>query len=265
MASVTTHKQLQAIRDLPFCHVCGKTLSELDAKNHDHIPPRTCFDLSDRDPPLKLATHVKCNNDSKLNDEKVGELIAAQRRKSLDPEAGYLNVQVLRHAQSGETFAAFDNLNVEGAMRRWVGGFHAALYQRPLSPAVPFAVSLPLPRAHVSDEGIRPHPIRPYHAAFVETIKLNRAASNVDLLQSNRGKLRYECVWTPEDDASRWLCIFALDLYSWIELGDAKHFGARGCVGCYVVAPEDVPPNATRATRIIAPVPNASPLDPFGD
>jgi hypothetical protein len=265
MASVTTPKQLQAIRDLPFCHVCGKTLGEADAKNRDHIPPKTCFDLADRDPPLKLATHVKCNNDSKLNDEKVGELIAAQRRKSLPLDEGHLNVQVLHHAATGEMFAAFDNLDVEGAMRRWVGGFHAALYQRPLAPQVPFAVSLPLPRARVSDEGIRPHPIAPYHEVFVETIKLNRAANNLDMLRTNRGKLRYECVWAREDNAPRWLCIFALDLYGWIELGDAKHFGARGCVGCYVLAAEEVPPNASRATRIVATVANGSPFDPFGN
>lgn len=262
MAQITTQRHLRAVRELPFCYVCDRDFLPGDATNHDHVPPQTCFDKADRNPPLKLKTHVNCNGSNNHNDEKVGELIASQRNQKF--EGKRLNVQVFHDTESGQYFAAFDNLDVEGAVRRWVSGFHASLYLQPLRKEVPFNVSTPLPSGKISATGIRAKPIRQQDLVFVETLKLNRAANNLDVVSTNAGKLRYECVWAPSDNGEFWLCIFALNIYEWITIGDIQHFEPRGCVGVYFVSPQEVPLNATRATNIQAPVENNEPLNPFG-
>jgi hypothetical protein len=262
MPQINNQTHLREVRKLSFCYVCGRNLLPEDETNYDHVPPQTCFDKNDRNPPLKLKTHLSCNGGNSLNDEKVGELIAFQRNKKFNGKQ--LNVQVLHDAQSGQYFAAFDNLDVECAVRRWVSGFHAALYGQPLRKEVPFNVSTPLPSGKISSTGIKANPIRKQDFVFVETLKLNRAANNLDIVSTNAGKLRYDCVWAPLDNGDFWLCIFALDIYEWITMGDIQHFESRGCVGAYFVKPQDVPLNATRATNLQAPIANNEPLNPFG-
>ena len=264
MVNVITQKQLREVRDLSFCHVCGKSFLTDDKTDHDHVPPQACFERSDRDPPLKLRTHVACNNANKLNDEKVGQLIAAQRRKAIDPAASRLRIEVLREDTSGKLYAGFDNLDVVGAIRRWIGGFHAALYGAPLTGETPYTITPPLPRARVSASGVVEYPIPSHYRLFVESLKLNRAAENLDVLITSNGKLRYECVWTPDDTGVNWLCIFALDIYDWIGLGDGKNFEARGCVGCYLAPAAGVPAGGTRATKLSAKFADEAPLNPFG-
>ena len=263
MAAITSQRDLREVRDLPFCHVCGLSLSAHDDFNHDHVPPQTCFDKSDRNPPLKLRTHIACNNENKLNDEKVGELIAAQRNKTVDPTQTRLRIELMHDTRTGRQYAGFENLDVSGAIRRWVGGFHAALYRQPLIPGTPFQVTAPLPHAKVIGQDVVIQPIPPQHAAFVQTLKLNRAAGNLDLVSTSNGKLRYETVWAQEDKGSRWFCIFALNLYDWIGLGDTRNFEPRGCVGSYMLHSADVPLAASRVTRIQAPIQNDFPHDPF--
>lgn len=265
MVSVINQIHLRAVRDLPFCHACGQKLTASDATDHDHVPPQTCFDRVDRNPPLKLHTHVACNNKNKLNDEKVGELIAAQRHGAINPTKTKLRVRALRDTKTQRDFATFENLDVAGSIRRWVGGFHAALYRQPLLPGTPFQVTAPLPRGTIIGTTIQVDPILPQHAVFVQTIKLNRAAKNLDTVRTCAGKLQYECVWAQEDKGMRWFCIFALNLYDWISIGDIKNFQPRGCVGAYALPSFDAPPNSSRATRICAPIANKSPFDPFGE
>ena len=264
MISVTSQKDLRKVRDLPFCHVCGKLVLDAEAEDRDHVPPQACFDKIDRNPPLKLRCHVACNNLNKLNDEKVGQLIAARRREWLEPDDTHLHVRGFSDKHSGRQFAALMNLDVDGAIRRWIGGFHAALYREPLQPGTPFSVTSPLPKATATEQGIRFHPIPDHHQAFVKAIKLNRAARNVDTLITNAAKLRYECVWANEDNGPRWFCIFALDVYDWIKLGDMKNFHARGCVGAYMPGKSSPPIGASVGTQLLAELDNAEPLNPFG-
>jgi hypothetical protein len=265
VASITTHKHLQAIRDLPFCYVCGFQFNLLDHVDYDHVPPKTCFDKADRDPPLKLKTHIKCNNGNKLEDEKVGELIAIQRKKSVDPKKIHLNLQILSDVEGEFRTVFFDNLDLNKTIRRWVSGFHAALYQQPFDHCLNFSVCGPLQSAIAKKNSIAMEQIPDHFFKFVEEIKLNRAANNVDQIIANKEKFRYECVWAPEDSGRFWLCIFALNMYDWIELGDSRNFDARGCVGCYMVLPDDVPKNATRATQIQAYLADENKLNPFGN
>ena len=200
---------------------------------------------------------------NKLNDEKVGELIATQRRESLELGSTRLNVRVQRDLDRDHTYVAFDNLDVRGAIRRWIGGLHAALYRTPLLPGTPFHVTAPLPSGRKIGNSVHVDEVLPQRKVFVRTIKLNRAARNVDCVVTNAGKLRYECVWAKEDQGPRWFCIFALDVYGWITLGDQTHFESRGCAGAYLPS-TGAPVGSAKFTQIQADVPNEYPLDPFG-
>jgi len=106
-------------------------------------------------------------------------------------------------------------------------------------------------------------PIPAHIPAFVSALKLNRLTRNVDRITANKAKLQYECVWAPEDGGPNWLCIFGLNLYDWIGLGD-RRFGSRGCMGAYMLDTGEPPTGATRATRIEASIANNDPFDPFG-
>jgi len=67
----------------------------------------------------------------------------------------------------------------------------------------------------------------PQHLNFVQTIKTNRAKNNLDRICCNKGKLTYECVWAQADNDGPWLCIFALDIYDWKDLGRTRVQPAR--------------------------------------
>jgi hypothetical protein len=104
--------------------------------------------------------------------------------------------------------------------------------------------------------------LQPQHPLFVKTIKLNRAKRYVDRIISNNGKCLFECVWHQDDDKSAWLCIFALNIYDWKDLGETGVEPSRGCAGAYTLAA--TPRNATRAVDSPIILPNLEPLDPFG-
>jgi hypothetical protein len=249
---------------LPFCYFCAKVFLPGDATDMDHVPPESCFAKDDRNVPLVLRTHVDCNHTHNSNDELVGQLVSLKHGRPPTARGKRLNVEIIPSQQSGDFFAGFDNLALGAVIRRWVRGFHAALYREPLEESDMFYVSTPVPAAEVADGVVKPQPIRQQHLVFVETIKINRAAQNLDRIECNNQKLQYECVWAQGDNDGPWLCIFALNLYEWKDLGDPKHFPPRGCVGCYLLPSGKPPAEATLATRLRVAIPNFDRLDPFG-
>jgi hypothetical protein len=262
VVAILTQSDLRHVRDLPFCHACAKVFLADDLTDRDHIPAQACFDKADRNPPLKLKSHVVCNNAHKLNDEKVGELIAVQRRKSIDATRT-LRVGFFNETRTGRLVGAAHNLDIMGCIKRWVRGFHAALYREPLSPVALFQITPPLPHAIIK-EPIVVEPIPAHVPHFVQTLKLNRAARNLDRIVTNNGKLRFESVWAQDDHQKHWMCIWALDLYGWIGLGDQR-FRRRGCTGAYMREDGHAPDGAARATRLEVSMKSRDTLDAFGD
>jgi hypothetical protein len=261
--SLITHKQTREVLDLPFCYLCGQTFQPLDQKDKDHIPPKACFAKSDRNFPLQLPTHRSCNSRHKLTDEKIGQVISMKHGRVPSVRNQRLKFSFMPPAGRRGTIGAVMNIDIGGAIRRWIRAFHAALYGEPLPNETQFALQTPFPSARIAKHGPEFEPLRPQHFVFVSTIKTNRAAQNVDRIESNNKKLTYECVWDTADDG-RWACVFALDLYSWKDLGDVNNFAARGCAGLYVMPSGQAPLSATKGTKLRVVVPNNDPLDPFG-
>lgn len=257
MAVLAYPRDFQAVRYLPFCYLCGRDFTENDDCDGDHVPPKTVFAKADRFP-LVLKTHRTCNNAHHLLDEKMGQLIGLKRGyRPSDPKHRHL------HIRSDGNVGAVINVDVHGAIRRWIRGFHAALYRQPFPLPMRGALEAPFPNMRMASGSIGPDVVRPQHRAFVEAIKLNRAKRNVDRIVSNNGKMRYECVWAQADNNGPWLCIYALDIYAWKDLGDPR-FAQRGCAGFYHLPNGSTPPGATLAIASPIVPPNLDPLDPFG-
>jgi hypothetical protein len=106
-------------------------------------------------------------------------------------------------------------------------------------------------------------PLLAQHELFVQTIKSNRARGNLDRIVCNKSKLTFECVWQQADNCGPWICIFALDIYDWKDLGRTGILPARGCAGFYVTPARTVPANATLAVSSSIITPNSDRLDAF--
>lgn len=263
MPSLETQKQAQELRKISFCYLCGNEFVPDDDCDEDHVPPKACFATSDRNFPLKLPTHRSCNSGHKLIDEKIGQVISLKHGRLPPLSNQRLKFTFVPPSRRRAVLGAVTNVDIEGAVWRWIRGFHAALYRQPLPVTTRFAIEMPFPSAQFSGREPQFKRLRTQHLVFVETIKTNRAARNLDRIQCNNKALTYECIWD-QSDTGPWICIFALDLYAWTDLGDIRNFSARGCAGSYVLPSGTVPTVATKATRLRLTLPNYEPLNPFG-
>lgn len=252
-------KDFQPVQRLPFCYLCGRGFAQDAATNRDHVPPKALFAKADR-MPLILRTHVTCNNDEKVVDERMGQLIGL--RRGVMPTKPVNRKLTFRHL--GGNKVAVTNVNVYAAVWRWIRGFHAALYRQPLPLECRRAIELPFQRARELATGaIEVVPLREgQHRRFVELLKLNRAKMNLDRIVNNAGMMTYECVWT-QNGQREWACVFGLNVYAWKDLGD-KGLGQRGCAGVYTLPSGLTPPTASTAATSPILIPNLDPLDPFG-
>lgn len=264
MPSLTTQKDFRSVQRLPFCYLCGKEFLDGDQPNKDHIPPQSIFLKEDREP-LWLPTHVACNTGETITDQKIGQLIALKYGKA-PKDAAHRRLEITWFPN--EQLAALTNLDVDAAVWRWIRGFHAALYRNPLlidftAAAIPGSLVTPFPKAPKGTDQIAIEPLRPQHSAFVQTIKLNRLKQNLDRISCNKGKLLYECVWNQADNNGPWMCMFAVNVYDWKDLGSTGQHPPRGCAGFYMLADGSKPEDAAQGVSSPIIIPNLDPLDPF--
>lgn len=264
MTTLTTQKDALAIRDLPFCYICGSQFDVGDAIDYDHVLPKAIFDPPDRNFPIKLAAHRdRCHSPMNLDDEIIGQLLSLIHGKRPSDRNNKLKIELYKRLDSGELLASFNQRSIEFLIRRWLKGFHAALYRSPLPEGTEFAIQTPFPSGTIHKGHIEEDPIKEQHFEFVECIKRNRVARNLDRIECNNKKLRYECVWDQLSNQS-WACIFAIDLYGWIDLGDVNNFKPRGCTGLYIPPSGIAPSSASLATKLEFKLPNKYTADPFG-
>jgi hypothetical protein len=139
------------------------------------------------------------------------------------PKSRKDNVLNVRQFPGG--YAAVIDLDIETAVWRWILGFHAALYREPLVPNGGLLVT-PFQRTANSPHFQPPRPVPAACLSYVEVIKANRAKLNLDRIVTNKRKMTYECVWLHLDNGTC-ICIFALDIYAWRDMGD-RRLGQRG-------------------------------------
>lgn len=255
-----TQQQLRAVQTLPFCYWCGAAFAATDDCDRDHVPPSTLFLGPDRDVPLILRTHRGCNHQHHLEDQTIGQLVGILHNVAPDP--GHPRIQMIAGvAADGDVFIGAGGFDLRAIIRRWVFGFHAALYGEFLNPGQSFMTFPPLAEGNRDDLQIAPVPaIVP---ELVKSIRHNRQLGQLDRIVTRNGKCVYECVWLESDAPGTWFCCYALDLYGWLNLGDIDRFGRRGCVGAYVREDGSAVQAGVRGTRHPDDFLPIEPLDPF--
>lgn len=253
---------LRPIQSLPFCYLCGRTFEDGEATNRDHVPPSAIFAVADRNFPLILRTHTTCNGDRSGEDAIIGQLVSVLHGRQPHPRAARPRVETGRF-EDGTIGLGAVGVDLKGIIWRWVRGFHAALYQEAMPYGSRYSGIPPLPEGRIVGARVEPVPLAEVTPEFVEEIKRNRVTRTLDTIVCRNGRCRYECVWSQADNGRR-ICIWALDLYGWRELGEQDHFDPRGCVGSYSLPDHAVPPRATLATTLDFPVDNRDKLNPFG-
>lgn len=258
---LSTRKHFQIAQRLGICYLCTKPLIKGHKRSADHVPPKTIFADTDREPVLVLPTHPSCNLAQSAEDEIMGKLLGALHGKPANPKGRKLKIGTATFAD-GSVGLGLTDLSLKEVIFRWIRGFHAALYGVPLG-ASGYAVHPPLQEARFDGEKVVEVPLDPIVEKLVEEVKRNRATNSLDIIECRNGKCRYECVWAQADSGRR-VCIWALDVYGWRDLGDSFHFAPRGCVGIYWQNDGHVPASATLGTKLDFDVPNADQLDAFG-
>lgn len=259
MVSLLTQRDFRELQKLKFCYVCGCDFDPADVKDRDHLPAKAVFAVPDRTPALWLPTHKRCNGGHSTLDHKIGQLIALKRGQVPTRRDRQLRFKIIQ-----PDLGAIENLDVGDVVRRWIRGFHVALYREPIPPGpLPGALQTPFPSGTLGPRGIQFDPLLPQHSVFVNTIKTQRAKRNIDAIKSNNGKLIYECVWHQADNGGPWLCLFALNLYDWKDLGFTPGQPSRGCAGFYQLDSGLPPVAGTRAVTTTILIPNFDRLDPF--
>jgi hypothetical protein len=255
VVALVFQKHFRDVRDFSFCYLCGQVFADADERDHDHVPPEGAFRKRDREP-LKLSTHVSCNNAHSGTDEKIGQLIGLRYGKRPNHR---LKVSV---ATSGDR-AAIRELNIDQAIFRWVRGFHAAPYHAPIFSDVKAALVSPFPRLDFRDGRWIEAPILPQHPLIVQVIKESRAKQRLDIIRCNKGHVLYECLWVKADNSDRHMCFFALEIEGWRDLGRIRGYEPRGCAGAYWSLSEPLPERATIYVPTSIIVPNFNPHDPY--
>jgi hypothetical protein len=265
MVAIIDHRYLQELRKLPFCYSCAQIFATNEVRTRDHVPPSSCFAIEDRIRPVIVPAHDVCNASYKASDELVGQFISLRRGKT--PPSARSRRMTFREFRTPnlETHVAIDNVDIRGAVERWVRAMHAALYREPLVPATRFGIETPFAIAvptHTGGVGLDPGRIT-QHRLFVEVLKESRGLGNIDRVVANNGKFRYECVWDQATNKN-WMCMFALDIYDWKDLGRTSLGPKKGCVGFYQYLLPDPPAKATKRSPLKSTATNLEPLDPFG-
>ncbi len=246
MPQIVSQRDARAVKKLPFCYVCGNAFENLEAVTDDHVPPQTAFLPEDRENfPLILPTHKGCNHTFSTEDEVFGQLIGLGH----EIEKGQDRLKIYDGSDTvGNTFALLGDLDLHGAIQRWVMAFHAALYQEPLPPLTKFSTQTPFPSGTSVNGMVIPDPDKPQFRDYAEQVEINAQLGLVDRISANNGNLHYQCCWQQSDDGP-WLAFYKLDIYAWSKLGDSKNFGSRPCVGAYAT-PGHLPALATRGTEL---------------
>lgn len=237
-----TQKDVRSAQDLPFCYICGNAFGETeDLKNHpDHLPAKTCFHNNDRNFPLKVACHKKCNGSNSDFDIRIGQLfLPIHQRVPSDPGNLMLDVEPVNDERGGQPVGTLRGLNIKPEVWRWVRGFHSALYSEFLPAHCDHEIFEPLGRLVEFGDDLFPAAESEKRWKITRSVQAHLKNDRFDEIVCNNEKLRYVCFWMPHRNG-HCECAFALDVNSWHELGDAR-LGKRGCVGQYSVA-RDVPP-----------------------
>jgi len=262
--TLTAQADLQRVREsIDFCYFCGKSLSEVDETDRDHVVPKNMFAKADRINPLILDSCRRCNHGWRVADSLLGEIFARHNdRKFDDRNKPKLTVQRFRRKSDGHEFDTVSGVNLRSIVQRLVRGFHAALYCEYLPENTMNDISIQFPAFDIESQEIL-EGLHPIHLPVASRLRVDRLAKSVDSIDVYNGKCQYICSWDRMDNGVS-CCIFALRLYEWEKMADRLLAPNACCVGLYA-PPSGRPKGAARSSGLISPIRSCPTLSPFED
>lgn len=236
MITITTQQDARPAQTLGFCYYCGEafgTEAEL-IRTRDHIPPRAVFHEEDRNWPLTVPCHHRCNQERSMTDVKIAQLVGVARGQHFDTKNFALDVAPLQSANGESPIGILSNLNMADEIWRWVRGFHAALYQSYLPADRLHGIHEPVPKGELTARGLQVTDDPHVRDAMKQVLLRNLEAEQIDGIRSNNGKLLYSCVWVLPPLDTSWGCCFGLRVYDWKNIGDPR-FPRHDCFGWYTI------------------------------
>jgi hypothetical protein len=236
MVIIRTLQDARPAQLLEFCYYCGEPFStEPDfRRTRDHIPPRAVFHEDDRNWPLTVACHYRCNQERSLEDVKIAQLIQITRGQPVELSNIVLDVAPWPSANTEQPIGILTNLDLDAEIWRWVRGFHATLYRSYLPADRPHEIFTPIPKGEFTANGLQINDHPPMRNEMKQLLLLNLEAGRLDGIRSNNGKLLYSCAWVLPTFGGRWECCFGLKVYDWKTAGDPR-FPRRDCFGRYTI------------------------------
>jgi hypothetical protein len=238
---LNSHSTLDTARTLPFCYLCGNPFEGND-RDRDHVPPSTVFDDLDQEPVLILSTHPGCNRDESQQDQQIGQLVGMLHRRRLPPGQTKIEMREVEE-DDGQIRVVVPGIPLAAIIRRWVRGFHAALYGEYLPEREESFVTIPpLPAGVGSGASFRQSPQPPIVSQLTTVLQEARRRRQIDTIRLRNDTCRYDCVWTPWSGAE-WRCVYGLDLYDCCDMGD-RRLPRTPCVGFYRAVGTNPPVNS---------------------
>ena len=264
MIEIVTRQQARAVMDLDFCYVCGKPFTEDDPRTRDHVPPRSVFRSDDRNWPLILPAHERCNSGYSFFDKQAQGLVAIlwASEEGIPP----LGTEVRGiEDEHGEPWgAAMSGLQLHRIVAKILRACYAALYGEFLrEDQTNRAVILPLPVLDPETANLASSESHEMHDTICKLLKDNRQIGNINKIEAYNGKFRFHTVWGTADDGLNHVGIFAIDLYEWHGLADELVGTPQGCFGTYRLSKTPPPVGAATATEIELPFHYSQPRNPF--
>ena len=187
---------------------------------------------------LILSTHPDCNGAYAPQDQQIGQLVGMLHRRRFPAGQRKLAIHEIG-GDDGEIRALLSGTPLPAIIRRWVRGFHAALYREYLPEREDSFITIPPLTAAV---GSAPRPQPQIAPRLTSVLRQARRLRKIDTIQIRNGTCRYQCVWAPWS-GSEWGCVYQLDLYNWSDLGDPRLPSTR-CMGFYRAVGSNPPSGA---------------------
>jgi hypothetical protein len=264
MVEIITAQQARETSQVGFCYVCGNPFTESSPSTDDHVPPKSVFLADDRDWPLILPAHKKCNQEYSFSDEQAKGLVALLH--PTDTVALPLKTEEVGTVEHGgqPTGVLLKGLKLRRIVAKILRACHTALYREFLrNEDTNRAILLPLPIFDAETGNVDKNELLPQHQMFCKLLKDNRKIANVDRIQVYNGKFRFEVVWKTMDDGESHCGVFAIDIYNWHNLASEVLGRPQGCCGMYRLNKSPIPDNACVATSVELPFNYLELLNPF--
>ncbi|OHB81757.1 MAG: hypothetical protein A2Z38_09770 [Planctomycetes bacterium RBG_19FT_COMBO_48_8] len=264
MREITTGQQAREVSKLDFCYMCGNPFTDTNPSTRDHVPPKKIFLLEDRNWPLILPAHEKCNSEYSFSDEQAKGLLTL-----LHPDTpGYppLKTSLIGMIKRDDkpVGVLLEGLSLGTIVHKILRACHAALYHEFLPVKTNNQILLPLPIFDPKTGQVAQESHLPQHKVLCKLLKDNRRISNIDRIQAYNGKFRFEAVWSTADDDETNFAVFGIDIYNWHHLANQVLGRPQGCIGFYRINKNAFPDNASVASKSIElPFTYSELLNPF--